>query len=84
MKVLIQLMVAAETGRDLVYFTFNDESTVKNLEKIVDIIEKHKLNVGQVYRLLNEYADEIRDKAKVNIKKFGLCQFLEIKFSENF
>jgi hypothetical protein len=75
------MMVAAETNRDLIYFTFNDENTVENLKKIVSIIEKHNLNVGQVYELINEYANEIRH-SKVNTNRFGICQFLDIKFSE--
>lgn len=75
------MMVAAETDRDLIYFTFNDENTVENLEKILAIIYKHNLNVGQVYELINEYAAEIRH-SKVNTKKFGLRQFLDTKFIE--
>jgi poly(ADP-ribose) glycohydrolase len=91
LKFIIQLMVAAETHRDLIYFTFSDEGTLENLNKIQMILERHSLNVGQVYQLINEYADEIRNignnnansrKQKVQMNRFGLVQFLEVKFSE--
>ena len=83
-------MVASETDRDLIYFTFNDEQTVENLKQIIEIIEKHNFNVSQVYKLINEYADEIRHtsvclifcKPKINFKSFGLSEFLKTKFGE--
>ena len=75
------MMVAAETDRDLIYFTFNDENTVENLNKILSIIDKYNLKVGQIYELINEYADGIRH-SKVNTKKFGLCQFLDVKLND--
>ncbi len=78
-KVLIQMMVAAETGRDLVYFTFNSQDTYQKLEKILGIVKS--LNVGQVYELIGEYNGEIGSLNAHEIKNFGLAEFLEAKFS---
>ena len=77
-------MVAAETDRDLVYFTFNDEKTVKSLKNILKIIHDFQLTVGQVYKLINEYAMELDhlDKSDVDTSDFGLSQFLQVKFSD--
>jgi hypothetical protein len=77
-------MVAAETDRDLVYFTFNDEKTVKSLKNILKIIHDFQLTVGQVYKLINEYATELDhlDKTDVDTSDFGLSQFLQVKFSD--
>ena len=76
-------MVAALTDRDLIYFTFNDEFTVAQLKGLVAIIEKYTITVGQMYKLIKEYADEIRhgeNKPRINYKHFGIFQFLETKF----
>lgn len=77
-------MVAAETDRDLVYFTFNDEKTVKSLKNILKIIEDYQLTVGQVYKLIDEYAMELEhlDRSDVDTSDFGLSQFLQVKFSD--
>lgn len=77
-------MVAAETDRDLVYYTFNDEKTVKSLKNILKVINDFQLTVGQVYNLINEYAMELDhlDKTDVDTSDFGLSQFLQVKFSD--
>ena len=36
-------MVAAETSRDLIYFTFNDKETVDNLNGLIKIIDDKNL-----------------------------------------
>ena len=76
------MMAAAEADRDLIYFTFNHESTTQKLTHIMQIIERENLNVGQVYSLINEFADEIRPLRSLDIKNFGLLEFLKTKFSE--
>jgi poly(ADP-ribose) glycohydrolase len=80
LKFLIQMLVASETSRDLVYYTFNHKETVKNLNNIMSIIEKERLCVGDVYKLILEYSDEIRSLKSSDLKYFGICQFLETKF----
>jgi hypothetical protein len=72
------MMAAAEAGRDLIYFTFNDKETKENLNGLVKLLEENKMTVGQVYDLINDYSDEIRDLKSIG--KFGLRQYIETIF----
>ncbi len=76
-KVLIQMIAAAETGRDIIYFTFQDEETFNKLKKISDILKK--MNVSQMYGLIVEYANEIEDFTVQKFQRFGLGEFLSTK-----
>ena len=73
------MIAAAETGRDLIYFTFRHEETSRKLEKISGIIKT--LNVGQVYELIGEYANGISGLRSQEIQRFGLSEFLATRFS---
>ncbi|XP_048419424.1 poly(ADP-ribose) glycohydrolase isoform X2 [Stegostoma tigrinum] len=59
LKSLLQMMAAAEAGRDVVYFTFGDR------ELMIEIYEMHKFltekeqTVGQIYKLLERYYSEV-------------------------
>ena len=76
------MMAAGEANRDLIYFTFNDRQTEENLKALMQIIDENKLNVGQVYNLVNDYAEEIRDMKSIG--KFGIRQYLETVLSKKF
>jgi hypothetical protein len=75
------MICAAESNRNLVYFTFHDVSTYENLKKIQKLIEERKLTVSQVYELILEYLNEIQALKSAQIKLFGIAQFLDTKFS---
>ncbi len=75
------MIAAAETNRDLIYFTFNNDEAFRKLEKMTDIIKT--MNVSQVYALIAEYSNEIADLRLREINGFGLCEFLSTKFSTN-
>ena len=75
------MIAAAETGRDLIYFTFNREETFRKLEIIANIIAN--LNVSQVYELIGEYSNEIRELKSHVIKQFGIGQFMLTKLSKD-
>ena len=81
LKFLIQIIAASEADRDLIYYTFNHTETVANLNKMISIMEKEKLTVGQVYSLILEYSNEIRDLSSKEINEFGLSQFMQAKFN---
>jgi hypothetical protein len=72
------MMAAAEAGRDIIYFTFNDSETQENLNGLIKLLEENKMSVGQVYNLINDYADEIKDLKSIG--KFGLRQYIETIF----
>ena len=73
------MIAAAETGRDLIYFTFRREETLRKLEKISGIIKT--LNVSQAYELIGEYAKKISGMSLQEIQRFGLSEFLSTRFS---
>lgn len=74
------MMVAAETDRDLIYFTFHENKTMTRLNKIVEIIKRQNLNVSQIYNLIGEYKTEISHLSSSDLEKFNFCRFLITKF----
>jgi len=75
------MIAAAETDRDIIYFTFQDEETFNKLKKISDILKT--MNVSQMYELIGEYANEISDLKLQEIQRFGLGEFLSTKLTTN-
>jgi hypothetical protein len=74
------MMSAGEADRDLIYFTFNDSLTVMKLEKLIDLIERHKMNIGQIYNIIIDYLAFMNTEKIQN--NFDLCQFFEKKLFE--
>uniref|UniRef100_H2YY80 poly(ADP-ribose) glycohydrolase n=1 Tax=Ciona savignyi TaxID=51511 RepID=H2YY80_CIOSA len=54
-KGLIQLMAAAVAGRDLCYFTFNDEDLMEDLREMHLFIKQHKMPVCDLWKLIVSY-----------------------------
>lgn len=48
LKSLLQLMAAAQVGRDVVFFTFGDKSLVRELSSFHSFVVENNCNVGQV------------------------------------
>ena len=46
-KGLLQLMAAATVGRDLCYFTFNDEELMQQLHEMHSFIKENKMRVSK-------------------------------------
>ncbi|XP_061600935.1 poly(ADP-ribose) glycohydrolase isoform X2 [Cololabis saira] len=59
LKALIQLMAAAEAGRDVAYFTFGDADLMKDVYGMHTFLTERKVTVGRLYGLLNDYFDEV-------------------------
>ncbi|XP_068114922.1 poly(ADP-ribose) glycohydrolase-like isoform X3 [Hyperolius riggenbachi] len=55
LKALIQLLAAAESGRDLVYFTFGDKELMHDVYKMYSFLFKKNKTVGDVYTMLMDY-----------------------------
>jgi poly(ADP-ribose) glycohydrolase len=47
LKALIQLMAAAEAGRDLVYYTFKDKKLESEIKNIDTLLKSKEINVGK-------------------------------------
>ncbi|XP_068577984.1 poly(ADP-ribose) glycohydrolase isoform X2 [Cebidichthys violaceus] len=56
LKALIQLMAAAEAGRDVAYFTFGDAQLMRDVHEIHTFLTERQVTVGRLYCLLNQYS----------------------------
>ncbi|XP_075697874.1 poly(ADP-ribose) glycohydrolase isoform X2 [Rhinoderma darwinii] len=62
LKALIQLLAAAETGRDVVYFTFRDKELMHEVHRMHSFLVENNKSVGDIYKLLlNYYIDVCKD-----------------------
>ena len=73
------MMAAAETSRDLIYFTFNDLDTVQKLTKLQRLISQADLSVGQVYELILRYAQHLQQLNAAQFQNEDLCKFFSEK-----
>ncbi|KAG6935551.1 poly(ADP-ribose) glycohydrolase [Chelydra serpentina] len=58
LKALIQILAAAEAGRDVVYFTFGDAELMRDIYSMHTFLTEKGQSVGDVYRLLLRYYNE--------------------------
>ncbi|XP_048803071.1 poly(ADP-ribose) glycohydrolase isoform X1 [Lagopus muta] len=58
LKALIQILAAAESGRDIVYFTFGDVELMRDIYSMHTFLCEKNQTVGDVYRLLLRYYNE--------------------------
>lgn len=70
------MIVASETDRDLVYYTFDSQTTCRNLIRIIEIAQENSLEVGHVYRILDKYCHKLQ---KLLHKDDNLSPTVQIK-----
>ncbi|XP_028585078.2 poly(ADP-ribose) glycohydrolase [Podarcis muralis] len=58
LKALIQILAAAEAGRDVVYFTFGDAELMRDIYSMHTFLIERGQTVADVYRLLLRYYNE--------------------------
>ncbi|NXE48200.1 PARG glycohydrolase, partial [Casuarius casuarius] len=58
LKALIQILAAAEAGRDVVYFTFGDVELMRDIYSMHTFLCEKGQTVGDIYRLLLRYYNE--------------------------
>ena len=58
LKSLIQLMICAVAERPLVYFTFGDQSLVRELEEIYGVLCEKRVTVGALWEILVKFGTE--------------------------
>ncbi|XP_065199713.1 poly(ADP-ribose) glycohydrolase-like [Planococcus citri] len=54
-KSLLQLMAAAESNRDLAYFTFGNDELRDSMHAVHEFLIKNKITIGKIYDLLCQY-----------------------------
>ncbi|XP_053357969.1 poly(ADP-ribose) glycohydrolase isoform X1 [Clarias gariepinus] len=55
LKALLQLMAAAEAGRDVAYFTFGDAALMRDVHNLHTSLTAKHVTVGKLYILLKQY-----------------------------
>ncbi|XP_070707586.1 poly(ADP-ribose) glycohydrolase-like [Pempheris klunzingeri] len=59
LKALLQMLAAAEAGRDVAYFTFGDSQLMTDVHNMHSFLIQRKFSVGQVYDLLQQYYSSV-------------------------
>ncbi|XP_059802687.1 poly(ADP-ribose) glycohydrolase isoform X1 [Hypanus sabinus] len=59
LKSLLQMIAAAEAGRDVVYFTFGDRELMIEIHDMHKFLIEKEQTVGQIYKLLERYWSEV-------------------------
>ncbi|KAJ4941061.1 hypothetical protein JOQ06_027348, partial [Pogonophryne albipinna] len=59
LKALLQMLAAAEAGRDVAYFTFGDSQLMTDVHKMHSFLTQRKICVGEVYDLLGQYYSSV-------------------------
>ncbi|XP_037321621.2 poly(ADP-ribose) glycohydrolase [Pungitius pungitius] len=76
LKALIQLMAAAEAGRDVAYFTFGDAQLMRDVHEIHTFLTERQVTVGRLYHLLNEYSSSMCKNCRTTRPDVSLYSFI--------
>lgn len=57
LKALLQMLAAAEAGRDVAYFTFGDVQLMTDVHRMHSFLCQQHATVGELYDLLEQYYD---------------------------
>uniref|UniRef100_A0A3P9HNM7 poly(ADP-ribose) glycohydrolase n=1 Tax=Oryzias latipes TaxID=8090 RepID=A0A3P9HNM7_ORYLA len=76
LKALIQLMAAAEAGRDVAYFTFKDARLMAEVHKMHTFLSERQVTVGQLYCLLNHYFNKVCKNCHTGRPDVSLYKFI--------
>lgn len=59
LKAMIQMLAAAEAGRDVAYFTFGDSQLMTDVHNMHSFLTQRNISVGEVYDLLRQYYSSV-------------------------
>ncbi|XP_054455815.1 poly(ADP-ribose) glycohydrolase [Anoplopoma fimbria] len=76
LKALIQLMAAAEAGRDVAYFTFGDAQLMRDVHEIHTFLTERQVTVGRLYSLLNQYSSLMCKNCRTTRPDVSLYSFI--------
>ncbi|XP_073775171.1 poly(ADP-ribose) glycohydrolase isoform X2 [Danio rerio] len=76
LKAVLQMMAAAEAGRDLMYFTFGDVDLLRDVHRIHTLFTHTQATVGSVFSLLLEYYECVCKKTGRGKPEETLYSFL--------
>ncbi|XP_068424615.1 poly(ADP-ribose) glycohydrolase-like [Clinocottus analis] len=81
LKALIQLMAAAEAGRDVAYYTFGDAQLMRDVHEIHTFLTERQVTVGRLYYLLNQYSSLMCKNCRTTRPDVNLYSFIYEKVS---
>uniref|UniRef100_A0A1A8Q2H6 poly(ADP-ribose) glycohydrolase n=1 Tax=Nothobranchius rachovii TaxID=451742 RepID=A0A1A8Q2H6_9TELE len=81
LKALIQMMAAAEAGRDVAYFTFGDAQLMKDVHEMHTFLTERQVTVGQLYVLFDHYFNEMCKNCHTSRPVVSLYEFIYSKVS---
>ncbi|KAM7408671.1 hypothetical protein PAMA_002410 [Pampus argenteus] len=76
LKALIQLMAAAEAGRDVAYFTFGDAQLMRDVHEMHTFLTERQVTVGRLYSLLNQYSSLVCRNCRTTRPDVSLYSFI--------
>ncbi|XP_071336642.1 poly(ADP-ribose) glycohydrolase [Trachinotus anak] len=76
LKALIQLMAAAEAGRDVAYFTFGDAQLMRDVHEMHTFLTERQVTVGRLYSLLNQYSSVVCKNCRTTRPDVSLYSFI--------
>ncbi|XP_029311913.1 poly(ADP-ribose) glycohydrolase isoform X2 [Cottoperca gobio] len=83
LKALLQMLAAAEAGRDVAYFTFGDSKLMTDVHKMHSFLTRRKISVGQVYDLLGQYYSSVCKSCLGRRPDISLYSFIYQQFSSS-
>ncbi|XP_030235262.1 poly(ADP-ribose) glycohydrolase [Gadus morhua] len=81
LKALIQLMAAAEAGRDMAYFTFRDAQLMRDVHEMHTFLTERQTTVGRLYSLLNHYSMAVCNNCRKAPPDLSLYDFIHERLS---
>ncbi|KAF7655915.1 hypothetical protein LDENG_00048490 [Lucifuga dentata] len=76
LKALIQLMAAAEAGRDVAYFTFGDAQLMRDVYEMHTFLTERQITVGRLYNLLHQYFSVVCKNCRTTRPDVTLYSFI--------
>lgn len=71
-------MAAAETGRELYYYTWGQETFADELKKCYKVLQSFQVTVSQLWNLLLEYCDfRLENESKDSLFSWLQLQLIE-------
>ncbi|XP_033835851.1 poly(ADP-ribose) glycohydrolase [Periophthalmus magnuspinnatus] len=83
LKALIQLMAAAEAGRDVAYFTFGDAQLMRDVHQMHKFLTERRVAVGRVYNLLLQYSSAVCKNCRTSRPDVTLYSFIYERVSSS-
>ncbi|KAG7334033.1 hypothetical protein KOW79_002440 [Hemibagrus wyckioides] len=83
LKALLQLMAAAEAGRDVAYFTFGDSALMRDVHELHTFLTDKHVTVGKLYGLLKQYLNVVVKNSHSPRPDVSLYGFIYDQLSSN-